>query len=206
MLKENLTGLVVCGGRSGRMGTDKSKIIYHGKQQRYYLYEMLSQFCSNVYISCNEEQALYIDPEYNFIVDDAEYAETGPAAAMLSAIKKYPNENWLAVACDYPFIDENSLQSFLAIIKDDTVTAAFYSPEKKVYEPYLGFYSKESMEQLNLFFAGGNYSLNDFLKLMYAKKHVADKEEIKNVNTPEEMKAAKQFLKMKQKEKNKSAE
>ena len=197
MLKENITGLVVCGGKSSRMGTDKSKIIYHGKQQRYYLYEMLQQLCGEVFISCNAEQALYIDPEYNFITDDEEYENTGPAAALLSAIKKYPGKNWLVIACDYPFLTEESLARFLGIIKDDTVTASFYSPDKKVYEPLLAFYSKESVEPMKLFFDGGNYSLNDFLKMMHAKKHVADKEEIKNINTPEEMKAAKLLLKSK---------
>lgn len=197
MLKENITGLVVCGGKSSRMGTDKSKIIYHGKQQRYYLYEMLKNLCEEVYISCNAEQALYLDPEYNFITDDEEYENVGPAAALLSAIKKYPGKNWLVIACDYPFIEQESLERFLNIIKDDTVTASFYSPDKKVYEPLLAFYSKESIDPMKLFFEGGNYSLNDFLKMMHAKKHVADKEEIKNINTPEEMKAAKLLLKAK---------
>jgi molybdopterin-guanine dinucleotide biosynthesis protein A len=120
-----------------------------------------------------------------------------PRSSIAFCNKKIPGKNWLVIACDYPFLTEESLTRFLGIIKEDTITASFYSPDKKVYEPLLAFYSKESVEPMKLFFDGGNYSLNDFLKMMHAKKHVADKEEIKNINTPEEMKAAKLLLKSK---------
>ena len=126
-----LTGLIVCGGKSTRMGTDKSKIMYHGDQQRYFLYKMLSQFCNEVYISCNEEQAGYLKPGYKFIVDDAAYADVGPAAAMLSAVKEIPGRNWLAVGCDYPFINAENFGAFVSTLKEKTIAAAFYNPAKK---------------------------------------------------------------------------
>jgi molybdopterin-guanine dinucleotide biosynthesis protein A len=195
MEKEKLTGLVVCGGKSSRMGTDKSKIIYHGEQQRYYLYKMLQAFCAGVYISCNEEQATYMSPGYEFITDDEAYADIGPAASLLSAVKKFPGKNWLVIACDYPFIYTENVARFVNTLKDKTEVAAFYNPPKKVYEPLLGYYSAKAIEQMIHILKGENYSLQHYLKIVNANKHVADALEIKNINTPDEMRAVKEALK-----------
>ena len=51
----------MCGGKSSRMGTDKSRIIYHEKEQQYHVYEMLQLICEDVFISCNKEQQAFID-------------------------------------------------------------------------------------------------------------------------------------------------
>src|SRR4051812_39594577 len=105
----NVYGLVVCGGKSSRMGKDKSMLDYHGKPQRYYLYEMLEPLCEQVFISCSKEQAATIPSEYKIIEDAAEYEDIGPMAALLSAFKKYPKASFIAVGCDYPFINDHHL-------------------------------------------------------------------------------------------------
>ncbi|MBK8495728.1 MAG: NTP transferase domain-containing protein [Chitinophagaceae bacterium] len=40
----NTYGLVLCGGNSSRMGTDKSMLQYYDKPQRYHVYDMLLPF------------------------------------------------------------------------------------------------------------------------------------------------------------------
>ena len=51
-----LYGLVLAGGRSTRMGQDKSLISYHGKAQREYMADLLGQWCSRTFISCRGDQ------------------------------------------------------------------------------------------------------------------------------------------------------
>lgn len=174
---------------------DKSKIIYHGQQQRYYLYNMLSQFCNEVFISCNTEQAEFISTDYKFIVDEKAYADVGPAVALLSAVSHFPERNWIVIGCDYPFISTKILEDFISTLKEKTIAAAFYNPPKKVYEPLLGYYSAGIIPQMINILEGEDYSLQHFLKIVNANKHVTDKEEIKNINTPDEMRAAKIILK-----------
>jgi hypothetical protein len=66
-------GLVVCGGNSSRMGSDKSMLIYYEKPQRYHVYQMLQPFCEKVFISCNEKQATAIEDGYNILADDPSF-------------------------------------------------------------------------------------------------------------------------------------
>ncbi|MCL4693819.1 MAG: NTP transferase domain-containing protein, partial [Candidatus Hydrogenedentes bacterium] len=51
-----LYGLVLAGGKSTRMGQDKSALRYYDKPQVAHCLEMLGQFCKRVYVSCRADQ------------------------------------------------------------------------------------------------------------------------------------------------------
>ena len=184
-VNNNLTGLVVCGGSSSRMGFDKSMLTYYSKPQKYHLYEMLRKFCSNVYISCNRDQVAETDLPY---ISDAEcFTDTGPAASLMSAFTLYTDKNFLIVGCDYPFIKEKNLKDFLASLKGDRPAAAFYNEKENLYEPLLAFYSSECSGLLKDMFKIKQYSLQYFLKAVCAEKYIpSDIRVIKSADTPED--------------------
>jgi len=68
-----LYGLVLSGGKSTRMGTDKGLIKYHGVPQREYLYDLLSQVCEETFISLREEQEAELPSRMQTIVDLNEF-------------------------------------------------------------------------------------------------------------------------------------
>ncbi len=74
--KPALYGLILAGGKSVRMGSDKSVINWHGKEQRYYMADILAGFCKEVFISCRAEQQGSIVQEYKTLVDNYEGAGT----------------------------------------------------------------------------------------------------------------------------------
>ena len=192
MKRKNLYGLIVCGGKSSRMGTDKSLLKYHGTEQRYHLCRMLEPFCDKIFISINREQIISAEPGYNFIVDKNEYDEIGPMAAILSAFADHENKDWLVIGCDYPFIDQKTIADFLEIVTDNE-TAAFYKDD--FYEPLAAYYPKGLKENLQQQFQTGNYSLQQFLKNNYAAKFFpANAMTIRNINTTDEMNEAQKIL------------
>src|ERR1022692_2701600 len=132
-----LFGLVVCGGQSSRMGTDKSLIVYHGKPQRYYLYEMLESLCDQVHISCNKHQASSIPEHYRVIPDHDNYKNIGPMAALLSAFEKYPDVCFLVLGCDYPFIKKDDLARLIEASNSDIKALSYYDPENQIREPLM---------------------------------------------------------------------
>lgn len=163
-------GLVVCGGRSRRMGTDKSMLQYHDKPQRYHLYDMLLPFCEKVFISCNEEQAKNTEPGYHFIKDDESFAGIGPMVALLTAFTKFPGKNVLLIGCDYPFLTAGELGSFSSYCKNEP--AAFYNETGGVYEPMLAWYPYTFFDVLQKMYAAKQLSLQHFLKDNNATKYL----------------------------------
>ncbi len=128
-----LYGLVLSGGKSTRMGADKSVISYHGKPQREYLYDLLNQSCEETFVSLREDQEGALPSCIKTIVDLNEYK--GPYNGLLSAHKKYPKVAWLVLACDLPLMDLEALQELIAARNPEKMATAFALKENPLPEP-----------------------------------------------------------------------
>lgn len=157
-------GLVVCGGQSSRMGTDKSLLNYHGKPQRYYLYEMLEPLCEKVFISCNRSQKSSIPATYHTIVDAPAYEGIGPMAALLTAMERYPHVNFLVVGCDYPFITTTELKQLLEVKLETILYACFANKSNNILEPLLSHYHYDIINHLREQFKQNRFSVQAVLR------------------------------------------
>ena len=177
-------GLAVCGGKSTRMGTDKSQLRYFGIPQADQVLHILTPICDEVFLSCNSVQTLFFK-NHKILVDLTEYEHIGPMAALLSAFKKYPDADFLIAGCDYPFLTTPIFEKFLLSIQDGTIAAAFYNAAGK-YEPLLAWYSKDAAPLLFERFESGHFSLQHFLQEINAQQFIPDSEQIMtSVDTPE---------------------
>lgn len=182
-----MKGLVLAGGRSTRMGESKAKMNWHGKEQQYYLADLLNSFCEEVFISCREDQKEEIDPKYQIITD--QFPSVGPLEAMLSAFQKYPGHTWLVVACDLPLLDKQTLD-FLIEERDQTkIATVFENQEDHLPEPLIAIWEPRSFEMLKFYLQKQHRSLRKILIAENAKTIKAPNfGALINVNTPEEAK------------------
>lgn len=177
-------GLVICGGQSNRMGTDKSMLQYYDQPQRYHVYDMLLPYCEKVFISCNKEQAASIAGGYNFITDAPQYDNIGPMAALLSAFTLHPQKNLLMIGCDYPFLKAAELEQFSLLCTDAPVS--FYNKEGVIYESMLAWYPRSCFDELKQMFAAKQLSLQQLLRKYNAVKYIpTDTNSIKSIDTTE---------------------
>ncbi len=102
-----LYGLILAGGKSSRMGTDKALINYHGRPQQELLFDLAQDFCEHTFISLREDQQDDLPEKYKVILDQNEYP--GPLNGILSAHKKFPEAAWLVIACDLPLLNKETL-------------------------------------------------------------------------------------------------
>lgn len=178
-------GLVMCGGQSSRMGTDKSMLQYYDKPQRYHVYDMLQPFCEKVFISCSKELPASFEKEYNFIQDSPDFGPIGPPAALLTAFSQYPGKNILFIGCDYPFLKADELVNFSSYCNNEP--AAFYNDTANIYEPVLAWYPHSCFAELKAMFEKKLFSLQQFLKNKNAIKYLPTGiESIKSVDTKDE--------------------
>src|SRR5689334_17312189 len=97
-----LRGLVLTGGRSVRMGSDKAALDYHGVPQWRYLGALLAEHCSQVFWSCTEAQRQAWSVGDRGLIDDIQ--GIGPAGGLVTAFRREPQTGWLVLACDYPYL------------------------------------------------------------------------------------------------------
>ncbi len=98
------------GGKSRRMGIDKSTIQLQGITQMERCVQTLSPFVSQVFISKRKDQDISVEGTY--VIDDA-YYNAGPMGGILTAMEKYPNYAWLVCAVDLPKIGDRTVQELL---------------------------------------------------------------------------------------------
>jgi len=193
--KPALNGLVLAGGKSLRMGFDKGTVNWHGKEQRYYMADILKPLCAEVFISRSSEQQ-EINAEYAAITDT--FVNLGPYGAILSAFREQPDRAWLVVACDLPLLDTGTLKYLIANRDTSALATAFQSGINEFPEPLITIWEPKSYPVLLSFLAQG-YScprkvlINTEPKLLKVPYQKA----LTNVNTPEELEKIRHILSQK---------
>ena len=146
-----LKGLVLAGGKSKRMGHDKTIISWHGKEQRYYMADMLAEVCEEVYISCRAEQEGEIDTHYKALPDS--YEGLGPYGGILSAFAKEDDCAWLVIASDLPLMDKDTLDYLISQRDPSVIATSFESPHDGLPEPLVAIWEPASRNVLLSFMA-----------------------------------------------------
>ena len=180
-----LYGLVLAGGKSQRMGQDKGQISYHGKPQRVFMAEILSQLCEQTYLSVRSSKN-QTTKNYPFIEDT--FYDLGPFGAIASAFRQQPNAAWLVVACDLPLLDLETLDYLVKNRNTSAVATAFNSPVNEFPEPLISIWEPRSYPILMQFLTQG-YSCPRKV-LINSNVHLLDApngQKLMNVNRPEEM-------------------
>lgn len=179
-----LHALLLVGGKSQRMGTDKAHIDYHGKPQYKYIHDLLSNKVDEVFISCRKDQVA----EYaGFQVITDTFDDLGPFGGILSAFRKNPNAAWLVLACDLPMLTEETIDQLIAERNPMAAGTAFKSTFSEWMEPLISIY-EPSIYPTALQLLGQGYScarkvmINANTHIIHAK----NTEWLTNVNTPEE--------------------
>ncbi len=188
-----LRGLVLAGGRSERMQTDKGALHYHGLDQRQHTAALLAEFCPDVRVSVRPEQAAALPAGLTALPDT--FLGLGPLGGILSALQADPNAAWLVLACDLPFLSRATLEHLVANRQPARMATSFRSPWDAFPEPLVSIWEPRSYGQLLRFLSLG-YScprkalINSDIELLAPPLP----DELRNVNTPEERAAAEQEL------------
>ncbi len=194
-----LNGLVLIGGRSRRMGSPKEKIRWHGKEQRFYLADLLQNYCENVYISCRPEQVNEITANdentssYAWLCD--RYMDIGPMGGILTALEFQPERAWLVVACDLPMLGAEAVNYLIQKRDPRKIATAFKSPGDNFPEPLFAIWEPHSLSILQQMFAQNKLSPRHVLVQHHALCIQApDVQTLTNVNTPTEATLAKSMI------------
>lgn len=157
-----MRGLILAGGESSRMGTDKAFLEIAGVPFWQQSVRLLQTFTSEIVISCHPENFDTIDwPDKT--KDQAAYAGHGPISGILSAMELYPGP-WLLLACDYPLLTAEDIRFLLSHRDTEAVATVFQHPESGFAEPLIGIYESGFLPLLKNYFASGKDSMQKLLR------------------------------------------
>ncbi|PMD97326.1 molybdenum cofactor guanylyltransferase [Siphonobacter sp. BAB-5405] len=152
-----LWGLVLGGGQSTRMGTDKAWLQYGNQPQWKRAYECLQRYCECVYVSVNPEQQR---PSVgNYQIDSC---QKGPMGGLLTAFGTNSSVAWLVLAVDMPLVQHVTLESLVQNRNPASLATAFAGADA-LPEPLVTIYEPRSFSLIRLLFEKNHLSLRKFL-------------------------------------------
>ena len=189
MFIKSVTGAILAGGKSSRMGRDKALLEIDGKPFIQRIAETLRQIFDHVVIiSGHGENYKFLNlPIYNDV-----YRNCGPLGGVHSALTHSTTKSVFIVPCDLPFLSPDVVRS---ILSSHAWTAATVPTAFGCIQPLCGVYTRRCLPLLEEHLKRGQFKVHRFLESAAAAfvtlPHRTDLEIsslIANINSVEEFK------------------
>lgn len=175
-----IIGVVLTGGQSSRMGTDKTLISYHNCPQYQYMYELLTLSCSGSFLSVKTFKYPFLYPQLK-----DKYDFGGPLNGILTALANFPGSAILTIPCDMPAISGETIKMLINNHKPEKMATCFVKNGEP--EPLFTIWNPACYNPLLQQIESENYSPRFFLKNNDVNLlSIAADQQLININTPEE--------------------
>ncbi|ARV15462.1 NTP transferase domain-containing protein [Polaribacter sp. SA4-12] len=177
-------GLVLVGGKSTRMGQDKSELDYFGKPQKEVAKELLENNNLETFYSVQNSS------ENEYEIHD-KFLNLGPFGGICSAFQKDPNAAWFVLATDVPFINDEVVQQLLKHRNPSKIATAIKGKGNEFPEPLITIYEPKAYPILLQYLAQGYSCPRKVLINSDVEIVEIDDDFIRNINTPIDFDTAK---------------
>jgi molybdopterin-guanine dinucleotide biosynthesis protein A len=181
MLKQDVTGIVLAGGKSSRMGTDKSLLVWQCKTLIEHAIDKLKPLCQKVVVSSNQHQYDFTGCEtWPDIVP-----LQAPIIGIFSCLKRSETEVNLVLSCDMPLISTEFLEFLLESASNHEIVVPLNF--NGLIEPLCGVYKKTITPEMEKYISSNKLSLVKFIETLENKLVSVESFSshlFKNINTP----------------------
>jgi molybdenum cofactor guanylyltransferase len=202
----SIIAIVLAGGRSSRMGTDKALLEIEGLSLLTRVCNIAGKIAAKTYvITPRTEKYRSLLPQDCVLIKETivegENRSNSPLIGFYLALNYLEEKNltadWiLLLACDLPCLDDRELLRWRQLLTAiDTSIMAFLSKNSKGWEALCGFYRPSCKVSLEAYIDSNRRSFQGWLKdLVIEELVVRDDRVFFNCNTPEDfMKIAAEF-------------
>ena len=191
--RSEVTGYVLAGGRSSRMGSDKAMLRFRGRPMMEIAQETLSRVCDRVAISGNRPDLA----SWGEVVTERRIAE-GPAAGIEAALEDSKTPWALILPVDLPVMSATLLQQWTPLVMASEGILASYMECAGDWHPALCLVHRDCLPLFRAALDAGDRKLTRIFQGLEDRLLVVDAEALMpgaaeffiNVNTPEELVAA----------------
>ncbi|WP_373036262.1 molybdenum cofactor guanylyltransferase MobA [Sulfurimonas sp.] len=184
----NIPCVIFAGGKSSRMGEDKSLLPFAGfNTLTEFQFSRLSKIFKTVYISCKDKSKF--DFEADFIEDVKTTQAFAPTAGFVAIYNELKEDAFFALSVDAPFVGAEEIKKIIdADIKDSDATIA--KTEFGV-QPMCGIYHRSLQKEFKQMLQTDSHKLGFLLKNSNTTfVNFDDEKPFLNLNHPHEYKEA----------------
>jgi molybdopterin-guanine dinucleotide biosynthesis protein A len=183
-MKYNIPAVLFAGGKSSRMGEDKSLLPFAGYNTlSQYQYQRLEKLFKEVYLSAKEDKFDF-DPA---VITD-HYTQSSPLIGLLSIFKTLPYNEIFVLSVDAPFVGKEVINSLL---HQDKKFDAVIAKSPHGTEPLCGIYRRSIIPLAKKHLEAENHRMNHLLNIAHTQFiSFEDDTPFMNLNHPHEYEEA----------------
>lgn len=155
--------VIFAGGKSSRMGEDKSLLPFGGfNTLAEFQLHRLQKIFSGVYISTKSKEKFSFHADF---IEDTPTSNTyAPTAGFVTAFQTLACEKFFAISVDAPFIDEKIIIELIKADEANSNTDATIARSPEGMEPLCGIYHNSLACEFEKMLAEDNHKLGLLLK------------------------------------------
>lgn len=184
-----VTGIILAGGKSSRMGFDKGLAKIAGKTSIEHVVAALQKVTDSIIIISNNNSYDFLGhPIYKDLVNPC-----GPMGGIFTGLSVSKTKKNLIVACDLPFVTDGIL---LLLLKNSSGFEIVVPLYKNKIHPLCACYDKSVCKQFFSFILDNKLSIKKNILSFNYKLLPLDssmQNELLNINTPEELRRVEKF-------------
>lgn len=185
---ENISAIILAGGKGSRMGTEKGLVEFNGKKLTAYAIAAAKNICRDIYIiSSNPAYQQFGLPVFEDV-----YKDCGPLGGIHAGLTHSATECNLVLGCDLPFITKDFLEFLVSFRNESMAIVPFHV---SMAEPLCALYHKSSIPVIEYLIQNKKLKMQSAVMAMHAE-FVSVPQEFRpaalfrNFNSPEEITAA----------------
>lgn len=195
MKETKITGIILAGGKSSRMGRDKGWIELNNKPLINYAIEALKPYCDQILISSNSKE--YKSLGYHVYEDKIK--NCGPLGGIYSSLLHSSTQRNMVLSCDMPLVSTELIKYVLDKCIEGKLSLPIHGAN--FMEPLCAVYPLEAIQHLEKFIKEGKLKLIDLVNSIPTEQIMIDPSNyfyhpdlFLNINRPGDLERASRLL------------
>lgn len=157
-----ITGIILAGGKSSRMGTDKVLLKVNEKTLLEQAIELVEPICNSILISSDNSE----HEKFGYKIVPDEIKNCGPIGGIYSSLKKSETDWSFIISVDSPFVEKGFIHHLISEIDN---SEAIIPIHKKGKEPLIGIYHKNCLLKIEKMMDLQHYKMHNLLRALKTK-------------------------------------
>ncbi|MDI6725248.1 MAG: molybdenum cofactor guanylyltransferase [Methanobacterium sp.] len=186
--------IILCGGRSKRMGKDKGSLILKGKPMIFHVLDTISDIADEIILVLRDEKQVesykkLLKNDYgnlNIVTDKNK--DRGPLIGILTGLSAIKSDYAQILPCDSPFISQEFVLNMFKAVETNKYDAIVPVWEDGYVEPLHSIYKKTVSDTISKLIEEGKMDVKSLIKNINAryvdtKELDATTQSFQNINT-----------------------
>ena len=195
--------IILCGGKSSRMGQDKGSMIIQDKPMIKHILTTLNHQITEAIIVLNDSERIakygkFINPQdytYKITFVEDKIKNKGPMPGIMTGLEQINSNYALILPCDSPYVSKNYVNTiFKEIDNNYQAIVPYHDSENKLKtsEPLHSIYNKNIIPEIEDLISNDVLHIKGLIEKIDAKFVLIDnkkieKKEFRNLNRPEDV-------------------